>query len=50
MPLTVRDVLRRLRQDGWYQVSTHWRVPAPGARRRGRPRKAALATPAGASG
>jgi hypothetical protein len=28
MPLTVRDVLQRLRQDGWYQVSTHWRVPA----------------------
>lgn len=47
MPLTVRDVLRRLRQDGWYQVSTHWRVPAeapPGGAstplRRGRPGQA----------
>jgi hypothetical protein len=47
MPLTGRDVLRRLRQDGGYQVSTHWRVPAdapPGGAstslRRGRPRQA----------
>jgi predicted RNA binding protein YcfA (HicA-like mRNA interferase family) len=22
MPITVRDVLRRLRQDGWYQVKS----------------------------